>query len=461
MNSDKRDNTSLTTAEMIDAVAKEVESIPKDQRRDFLKKGVSFSIGAAAALSGAVSLNAKEKKEFPECKVDPKNLPPNIAEWGKHWGRDVNEYPYGQPSKYEKNVIRRIVPWLTADQKASVSFTPWQDLEGTIVPNGLHFVRCHGGVPDINPKEWRLLIHGMVERPVILTLEDLKRYPSVTRKHFFECPANSAMEARGPQLNSLQITHGMLSASEYTGVELKTILKDIGLKKGAKWMFSEGSDPASVGRSVPIEKVLDDAMLVYAMNGEALRPENGYPVRLLLPGWEGVLQTKWLRRLKFDDKAWWVREETTKYTELLPDGHAKMFNWVLEANSVVTSPCPERDWKGIKTPAMMKISGIAWSGKGKITHVDVTLDGGKSWHEATITSEILPKMITRFEFYFKWDGKPLLIGSRATDETGYTQPTQQQLLDARGTEFIYHRNAIQIWEVKSNGEVNNVQIRRA
>jgi sulfane dehydrogenase subunit SoxC len=456
MNDKDRQVHSPTTAEMIREVAKQLEDIPREERRDFLKRGVAFSVGAAAAVTGAVSTSAQAG----EFKPDPENLPPNVSKWGRSWGRDVNANPYGQPSKYEANVVRRIVPWLTADQKASVSFTPWQDLEGTIVPNGLHFVRCHGGVVDINPVEWRLMIHGLVERPVILTLEDLKRYPSVTRKYFFSCPANSAMEARGPQLNSLQITHGMLSSSEYTGVELKTILEDIGLKPEAKWMFSEGGDPASVGRSVPIEKVLDDAMLVYAMNGEALRPENGYPVRLLLPGWEGVLQTKWLRRLKFDDKAWWVREETTKYTHLLPDGHATMFNWVFESDSVITSPCPERGWEGRK-PGPTKLSGIAWSGKGKIDKVDVTLDGGKTWHEAVITSEKLPKMITRFEFYFDWDGKPLIIGSRSTDETGYTQPEQQQLLDARGTEFIYHRNAIQYWEVKANGEVNNVQIRRA
>ena len=447
---------SPTTAEMIREVSKQLEDVPKEERRDFLKRGVTFSVGAAAAMTGALSSGARAG----EFKPDPENLPPHVAKWGKSWGRDVNAYPYGMPSKYEANVVRRIVPWLTADQKASVSFTPWQDLEGTIVPSGLHFVRCHGGVVDINPLEWRLMIHGLVERPVILTLEDLKRYPSVTRKHFFSCPANSAMEARGPGLNSLQITHGMLSASEYTGVELKTILEDIGLKPEAKWMFSEGSDPASVGRSVPIEKVLDDAMLVYAMNGEALRPENGYPVRLLLPGWEGVIQTKWLRRLKFDDKAWWVREETTKYTGLLPDGHAKMFDWVFESDSVITSPCPERGWEGRK-PGPTKLGGIAWSGKGRIEKVDVTLDGGKTWHEATITSEKLPKMVTRFEFYFDWDGKPLIIGSRSTDETGYAQPEQQQLLDARGTEFVYHRNAIQYWEVQAYGEVNNVQIRRA
>ncbi len=443
-----------STADLIKEAVLQAEQLPREARRDFFKRGVTLSVGAAAAMGGAVSASVQRYRP------DPKNLPPNIAQWGKSWGRDVNANPYGVPSKYEANVVRRVVPWLTADQKASVSFTPWQDIEGTVTPNGLHFVRSHGGVVDINPIEWRLMIHGMVERPVILTLEDLKRYPSVTRQHFFSCPANSAMEARGPGLDSLQVTHGMLSCSIYTGVELKTILEDIGLKPEAKWMFSEGSDPASVGRSVPIEKVLDDAMLVYAMNGEALRPENGYPVRLLLPGWEGVLQTKWLRRLKFDDKAWWVREETTKYTELLPDGHAKMFNWVFESDSVITSPCPERDWQGMK-PGPMKIGGIAWSGRGKVEHVDVTLDGGKTWTEAVITSEKLPKSVTRFEFLFEWAGRPLLIGSRSTDETGYTQPTEQELLDQKGTEFIYHRNAVQIWEVSANGEVHNVQIRKA
>ena len=199
-----------------------------------------------------------------------KNLPPHNPEWGLKWGRDNNDSPYGMPSRYEANVVRRFVPWLTADQKASISFTPWQDLKGIIVPNGLHFTRSHGGVIDINPKEYRLLIHGLVEKEVVLTLEDIMRYPSISVIHAFECAANNGMEWRGPGMNSLQVTHGMLSCSEWTGVPLKVILEDLGLKPGAKWMFPEGSDPAGVGRSVPIEKVLDDAMLVYAMNGEAL-----------------------------------------------------------------------------------------------------------------------------------------------------------------------------------------------
>ena len=439
-----------STIELVKEIAKEIENVPKESRRDFLKKGFLFSVAAAATLGTATQLEAKSP-------INPKNLPPHNPEWGFKWGRDNNESPYGTPSKYEANVVRRFVPWLTADQKASISFTPWQDLKGIIVPNGLHFTRSHGGVIDINPKEWRLMIHGLVEKEVILTLEDIMRYPSISVIHSFECAANNGMEWRGPGLNSLQVTHGMLSCSEWTGVPLKVILEDLGLKKGAKWMFPEGSDPAGVGRSVPIEKVLDDAMLVYAMNGEALRPEQGYPVRLFLPGWEGAIQVKWLKRLKFDDKSWMVREESTKYTMLQADGHAKMYNWSFEANSVITSPCPERDWKE-KKHGVIKVEGIAWSGKGAISHVDVSTDGGNTWKQARFTSIVLPKAVCRFAFEVEWDGKPMLLQSRATDDTGYTQPMAKQLVAARGKESVYHRNAIQTWEVKADGEVNNVHV---
>ena len=446
-------NSTPSTSELIREVGKELEQTSKDSRRDFLRKGFFFSVTAAAALGGV----GATKLEANEAHVNPKNLPPNNPSWGFKWGRDNNANPYGVPSKYEANVVRRFVPWLTADQKASISFTPWQDLKGIIVPNGLHFTRCHGGVVDINPLEWRLLIHGLVEKEVVLTLEDIKRYPSISVIHSFECAANNGMEYRGPGLNSLQVTHGMLSCSEWTGVPLKVILEDIGLKPEAKWMFPEGSDPAGVGRSVPIEKVLDDAMLVYAMNGEALRPEQGYPVRLFLPGWEGAIQVKWLKRLKFDTKSWMVREESTKYTMLEYDGHAKMYNWVMEANSVITSPCPERNWKEAKK-GVIKVEGIAWSGRGAITHVDVSTDGGNTWKEAKFTSAVLPKAVTRFAIEVKWEGKPMMLQSRATDDTGYTQPTAKQIVAARGKEAVYHRNAIQTWEVKSNGEVNDVHI---
>lgn len=438
----------------------DIENIINEQteetnsRRNFLRKSMLLSTAAVATVSG-VATNANAKYE-----IDPNNLPPHNPQWGLKWGRDNNHDPYGSPSRFEKHVVRREVPWLTADKKASVSFTPWQDLKGIIVPNGLHFTRCHGGVIDINPKEYRLLIHGLVEKEIVLTLEDIKRYPSVTVIHSFECAANNGMEYRGANLNSLQVTHGMLACSEWTGVPLKTILEDIGLKPEAKWMFPEGSDPAGVGRSIPIEKVLDDAMIVYAQNGEALRPEQGYPIRLFLPGWEGVLQVKWLKRLKFDTKSWMVREESTKYTMLLKDGHATMYNWAFSANSFITSPCPERDWKGEKKGAIM-IEGIAWSGKGTITAVDVSIDGGKTWEEAKFVSAQLPKAVTRFAFKTKWDGKPMMIQSRATDDTGFTQPTATQINEARGKEAVYHRNAIQTWEIKANGEVNNVHIYEA
>jgi sulfane dehydrogenase subunit SoxC len=444
--------SSPSTSELITEVAKELDKTPKDSRRDFLRKGFFFSVTAAAALGGVGATKLEAASH-----VDPKNLPPHNPEWGLKWGRDNNSFPYGLPSKYEQNVVRRYVPWLTADQKATISFTPWQDLKGIIVPNGLHFTRCHGGVVDINPLEWRLLIHGRVKKEVVLTLEDIKRYPSISVIHSFECAANNGMEWRGPGINSIQATHGMLSCSEWTGVPLKVILEDIGLEPGAKWMFPEGSDPAGVGRSVPIEKVLDDAMLVYAMNGEALRPEQGYPVRLFLPGWEGSIQIKWLKRLKFDDKSWMVREESTKYTMLEYDGHAQMYNWVMEANSVITSPCPERNLKNVKKGPII-VEGIAWSGRGKITHVEVSIDGGINWKKARFTSVVLPKAVTRFAIELEWSGKPMMLQSRATDDTGYVQPTAQQLIDARGREAVYHRNAIQTWEVKSNGEVNDVHI---
>jgi len=433
-------------------ISKDVDSIGKQsKRREFLKKSVMLSTAAFVSIGGLTTdANAKYK-------INKNNLPPNNPEWGLKWGRDNNHDPYGSPSRFEKHVVRREVPWLTADKKASVSFTPWQDLKGIIVPNGLHFTRCHGGVIDINPKEYRLLIHGLVKKDIILTLEDIKRYPSISVIHSFECAANNGMEWRGANLNSLQVTHGMLACSEVTGVPLRTILEDLGLKKGAKWMFPEGSDPAGVGRSIPIEKVLDDAMLVYAQNGEALRPEQGYPVRLFLPGWEGVMQIKWLRRLKFDTKSWMVREESTKYTMLTKDGHALMYNWAFSANSVITSPCPERNWKNKKRGLIM-IEGIAWSGKGTITAVDISIDGGKNWQKAQFTSMQLPKAVTRFAFKTKWRNKPMMIQSRATDDTGFTQPTATQLNKSRGKEGIYHRNAIQTWEVKSNGEVNNVHI---
>ena len=263
---------------------------------------------------------------------------------------------------FEAHVKRRTVDWLTADRIAAISFTPLGDLKGIITPSGVVFERYHAGTPAIDPNQHRLMIHGMVKRPIILTMDDLMRFPSVSMIRFLECPANGGMEWRGAQMDRLQFSHGMLACCEWTGVLLSTLLEEVGLEAGASWILAEGADGAHMSRSIPMEKALDDALIVYAQNGEALRPEQGYPVRLLNPGWEGNTSIKWLRRLEVGDKPWHHREETSKYTDLMPDGTAREFTFVQECNSVVTHPCPEKPLKG---KGKYFIEGLAWSGRGR------------------------------------------------------------------------------------------------
>ena len=309
-------------------------------------------------------------------KPNPNNLPPNLPEWTPDLGAGVDENPYGSPSEFESNVIRRNVPWLTASPQSSVNFTPLQDLEGIVTPNGLCFERHHGGVAEINPTDYRLMINGLVDREMIFSLDDLKRFPQVNKFYFLECAANGGMEWKGAQLNGCQYTFGMVHNVQYTGVKLSDLLRETGLKPKAKWVLAEGSDTSGMTRSIPIEKILDDCLIAWAMNGEALRPEQGYPARLVVPGWEGNMWVKWIRRLEFGDKPYMTREETSKYTDLLRDGKARMFTWVMEAKSVVTSPSPE---KPILHKGIQQLRGLAWSGKGKIKRVDVSLDGGKNF----------------------------------------------------------------------------------
>jgi sulfane dehydrogenase subunit SoxC len=251
----------------------------------------------------------------------------------------------------------------------------------------------------------------------------------------------------------------MMSCAEWTGVYIKDIIKDLGLKKEARWMLAEGMDNSHMGRTVPVDKVLDDAMIVWGQNGEALRPDQGYPVRLLVPGWEGNLNVKWLKRLEFGDKPWHAKEETSKYTMLQPSGKAIRYFWPMEVNSIITSPCPEKPWTDLKKGDLVEIEGLAWSGMGTIKHVDISLDGGDNWVEANIKGLVLPKSWTRFSYIIKWEGKPLVLASRATDDAGITQPTINQEIAKVGVESVYHRNGICSWEVKANGEVNNVHIR--
>jgi sulfane dehydrogenase subunit SoxC len=431
------------TSELLKEIKAEAAEMPELKRRNFLLNGIKLTAGTALAASIGRVLASEQ------------SLPPNVPAWTKTLGRGVVSVPYGMPSKFEKEVVRRTVPWLTADSISSISMTPIHEMKGIITPSGLVFERYHAGVPEINPDDHRLIIHGMVDRPLILTMDELMSFPSESVIHFLECPANGGMEWRGTQMEALQFTHGMLSCCEWTGVKLSTLLDEVGLSKEAKWVLAEGADGAAMSRSIPIEKALDDTLVVYAQNGEMLRPEQGYPVRLFNPGWEGNTSIKWLRRLEIGDKPWYQREETSKYTDLLPDGTARKFSFIQESNSVITFPCPERP---MMRRGVHELEGLAWSGKGKIKRVDVSLDGGVSWQQARLKGLVLSKALTRFSLPINWQGQPLLLQSRSIDETGYVQPTLSQLRAVRGSNSIYHKNSIHTWKLDTDGTVSNVQL---
>ncbi len=418
-------------------------------RRNFFKKTAQYSVGAMAAASALspVTMRADDPAIMEE------------KEWGTTLGKPVTKNLYGMPSPYEHNVTRRTAKLLASGNfQASIAVAPIQDLNGIITPNGLFFNRCHGGTPTIDPNEHRLMIHGLVEKPLVLTMDELKRYPSVSRIHFIECPANGGPEWRGPQFNSIQFAKGFMSCAEWTGVYIKDILADLGLKPNARWMLAEGVDNSHMGRTIPVDKVLDDAMIVWGQNGEALRPEQGYPIRLLVPGWEGNLCVKWLGRLEFASEPFYAKEETAKYTALLPTGKAIQHFYANEVNSVLTNPCPENPWDKLKKGDLVEIEGLAWSGMGTIEGVDISFDGGKNWVEASLKGLVLPKAWTRFSYMYKYEGKPLLLSSRARDDAGHIQPSVKQERDAVGVEGVYHRNGVHTWEVTAEGKVNNVQI---
>ena len=418
----------------------------KTSRRRFLK-----SVGAGGLVAASGPVWAQSAIGTPNAE----NLPPHVADWSKYPGDGVADRPYGKPSKFEAHVVRRDVEWLTATRQSSVNFTPWHELDGIITPNGLCFERHHGGVAEINPTDHRLLVHGLVDKPLVFSIADIMRMPRVNRVYFLECAANSGMEWRGPQLNGCQFTHGMIHNVMYTGVPLKTVLNEAGLKPNAKWLLVEGGDASGMNRSLPLEKALDDCLLAFKMNGEALRPEQGYPLRLVVPGWEGNIWIKWLRRIEVGDKPWLTREETSKYTDLMADGRARRFTFIMDAKSVITNPSPQAP---LRARGRNVLTGIAWSGRGAITRVDVTLDGGRNWREARIDGPVFERSVTRFYVDFDWQGEELLIQSRCHDATGYLQPTKSELRAIRGVNSIYHNNGIQTWLVRSSGEAENVEI---
>ena len=424
-------------------------------RRDFFRKAAAYSAGAVVATT--VLADASEHtKANPE---DDKNILEEKP-WSLELGDPVTKNRYGMPSPYEHNVTRRTTDILSSgNMQASIAVTPIQDSCGIITPNGLFFNRCHGGTPTIDPNQHRLMIHGLLEKPIVLTMDELKKYPNVSRVHFIECPANGGPEWRGPQFNSIQFAKGFMSNAEWTGVYIKDIIKELGLKKEALWMLAEGIDNSHMGRTVPVDKVLDDAMIVWGQNGEALRPEQGYPIRLLVPGWEGNLCVKWLCRLEFAKEPFYAKEETAKYTALTKTGgKAIQHFYANEVNSVVTSPCPEKPWKDLKKGDLVEIEGLAWSGMGTITGVDISFDGGKNWEEASLKGLVLEKSWTRFSYIYKYEGKDLLLSTRARDDAGHIQPSVKQERDTVGVEGVYHRNGIHTWAVSAKGDVTNVQI---
>lgn len=356
---------------------------------------------------------------------------------------------YGERSPFEH--AARFVPE-TSTPASSYSRTPLQDLFGIITPSALHYEVHHSGVPEIDPRRHEVMIHGLVERPLIFPIDDLHRLPSISKIHFLECAGNSGGEQIAKPARDPQRSHGLLSCSEWTGVPLRILLDQVGLKPGATWMVAEGADAGRMARSIPIKKALDDVLLAYGQNGEALRPEQGYPVRLIVPGWEGNVNIKWLRRVQIVDQPYMSAYETGHYTDLMPDGTARQFTFVMEAKSVITRPAGGQQLSG---PGFYEITGLAWSGRGRITKTEVSADGGKTWQLAQLNEPILPKALTRFRLPWWWDGNETSLQSRCTDETGYLQPTRDELVAVRGLHATDHYNGIKIWYVHPNGEVSH------
>ncbi|NZD44979.1 sulfite dehydrogenase [Sphaerotilus sulfidivorans] len=423
-------------------------------RRDFIRRAF-----AGAAAAGAAPLALAQANPVPADGGDPNIL--NLPEHTTGLGQPVVTDGYGKPSKYETNVQRRQSPGLTQTTQASVSFAPLQSLFGIITPSGLHFERHHQGWWDIDPSKHRLMLNGsdpsLMKTPKVFTMDEIMRLPSVSRIHFIECGANTAVEWGNVAVPTVQYTHGMVSCSEFTGVPLKILFDLCGVDyRRARYVLGEGADGSSMTRTIPMELVESGEVFVaYGQNGEMLRPENGYPLRLVVPGIQGVSWVKYLRRIEVGDMPYGAKDEAVHYMDLMPNGLHRQYTNIQECKSVVTTPS---GGQVLLDKGFYNITGLAWSGKGRIKKVDVSVDGGRNWRPARIEGPVQNKSLTRFNIDWVWDGKPALIQSRATDDTGYVQPTYRQLRAVRGTRSIYHNNAVQTWLVQESGEVKNVQL---
>ena len=361
---------------------------------------------------------------------------------------------YGERSPYETAV--RTFNASSKTPGTGSSRTPLQALHGIITPSSLHFERHHSGVPAIDPSQHQLVVHGLVERPLRYDLAALLRLPSISRIHFIECAGNSGREHEGRPADNPQQSHGLVSCSEWTGVRLSTLLAESGVRRGATWVIAEGADASRHARSIPIAKARDDVIVAYGQNGEALRPEQGYPLRLVVPGWEGNVNVKWLHRLHVADGPAMTRDEAASYTDLMPDGKARQFSFVMEAKSVITRPAGGQK---LDRHGFHDVTGLAWSGRGRIRRVEVSTDGGASWHDATLDEPVLAKSFARFHFDWWWQGEAATLQSRCTDETGYRQPTREQLVAVRGMrpgpDGFNHFNGIKAWRVHRDGTVTH------